>query len=271
MGHYVSRCFPVLGQMLGRKLGTDAEFQACRDRSESSCLKLVRVFLALYSMALLAGCATLPNGRGWGQDATLLPSWERFRDAAVDAVLAPETWAPAAGALALQVGDLDKNLSHWASNHTPVFRSKANAGRASDYLCETTMAAYWITALATPSGEEPGPWAWAKLKGIGVGYGAVKLTSEATSLLKQETHRARPDASDFESFPSGHASKASVYATLTSRNLNSLPLSDGGTTSLRIGLASLTTGTAWARVEAGKHFPSDVLAGMALVSTCNNN
>jgi len=38
----------------------------------------------------------------------------------------------------------------------------------------------------------------------------------------------------------------------------------GGTTSLRIGLASLTTGTAWARVEAGKHFPSDVLAGMAL-------
>ena len=55
-----------------------------------------------------------------------------------------------------------------------------------------------------------------------------------------------------------------MYATLASRNLNSLPLSDRGTTSLRIGLASLTAGTAWARVEAGKHFPSDVLAGMAL-------
>lgn len=171
-------------QELGRKVGTDAEFQACRDRSESSRLKLVRVFLALHSMALLAGCATPPNGRGWGQDATLLPCWERLRDAAVEAVLAPEAWTPAAGALASQVGGLDKNLSHWASNHTPVFKSKANADKASDYPTEATVASYWITALATPNGEEPAPWAWAKFKGIDEGYGAVKLTSEATSLLK---------------------------------------------------------------------------------------
>jgi len=185
MGDYVSRCFPVLGQELGRKVGTDAGCPILRDGQEWSRLKTVRCFLVFVTAGLLAGCATLPNGRGWGQDATLLPSWERFRDAAVEAVLAPETWAPAAGALALQVGDLDKNLSHWASNHTPVFRSKENAGRASDYLCETTMAAYWITALATPSGEEPGPWAWAKLKGIGVGYGAVKLTSEGSFPISQ--------------------------------------------------------------------------------------
>jgi len=32
----------------------------------------------------------------------------------------------------------------------------------------------------------------------------------------------------------------------------------------RIGLATLTAGTAWARVEARQHFPSDVLAGGAL-------
>jgi membrane-associated phospholipid phosphatase len=35
-------------------------------------------------------------------------------------------------------------------------------------------------------------------------------------------------------------------------------------TSLRLGLTGLAAGTAWARVEAGVHFPSDVLAGAAL-------
>jgi membrane-associated phospholipid phosphatase len=32
----------------------------------------------------------------------------------------------------------------------------------------------------------------------------------------------------------------------------------------RVGFALLTAGTAWARVEAKKHFPSDVLAGIAI-------
>lgn len=33
---------------------------------------------------------------------------------------------------------------------------------------------------------------------------------------------------------------------------------------LQIGFTTLTVSTAWARVEAKSHFPSDVLAGMAL-------
>jgi hypothetical protein len=31
-----------------------------------------------------------------------------------------------------------------------------------------------------------------------------------------------------------------------------------------VGLHALTIGTAWARVEAGAHFPADTLVGMAL-------
>jgi len=31
---------------------------------------------------LSAGCASLPNGRAWGEDATIRPGWERVRDAA---------------------------------------------------------------------------------------------------------------------------------------------------------------------------------------------
>jgi membrane-associated phospholipid phosphatase len=35
-------------------------------------------------------------------------------------------------------------------------------------------------------------------------------------------------------------------------------------TVLDIGLAALTYGTAWARVESGYHFPSDTLVGVSL-------
>lgn len=33
---------------------------------------------------------------------------------------------------------------------------------------------------------------------------------------------------------------------------------------MEIGFGMITAGTAWARVEGGVHYPSDVLAGMAL-------
>jgi membrane-associated phospholipid phosphatase len=38
----------------------------------------------------------------------------------------------------------------------------------------------------------------------------------------------------------------------------------GARTALEIGAGAITAGTAWARVEAGAHYPSDVLVGVAL-------
>jgi membrane-associated phospholipid phosphatase len=43
-----------------------------------------------------------------------------------------------------------------------------------------------------------------------------------------------------------------------------MDLSPGVRTSLDVGLDALTIATGWARVEAGQHFPSDTLVGMAL-------
>ena len=222
------------------------------------------ILVVVSSLGVVAGCGTLPNGRGWGQDATPWPGWQRVRTAAVDAALAPATWAPVAGALTLQVGDMDKKLSRWASDHTPVFGSQTRADRASDLLRDTANAAYWLTALSTPSGERPKEWGVAKLKGLTVGMVAVALTSGATEVLKAQIKRSRPDVSGTTSFPSGHASNAAVHATLASRNLESLQLPDWGRTAGRIGLATLMVGTAWARVEAKEHFPSDALAGAAI-------
>jgi membrane-associated phospholipid phosphatase len=48
------------------------------------------------------------------------------------------------------------------------------------------------------------------------------------------------------------------------RNLRSIEMSPTLRTTFEIGAGAITAGTAWARVEAGRHYPSDVLLGIAL-------
>ncbi len=228
------------------------------------CYRKLSLALVLGSLTMFSGCGTLANGRGWGQDATLSPGWDRVGQAALNAALEPETWLPAAGAAFFQIGSLDRNLANWASKRTPIFQSQDNADTASTALQATSEAAYVITVLATPSGEESGDWALAKAKGLSVGIAAVALTEGSTDLLKYTTNRTRPDKSGHDSFPSGHASRTAACDTLASRNLQYLEMSDAARTGLRAGFLALSLTTGWARLEAKKHYPSDVLAGMAL-------
>ena len=118
--------------------------------------------------------------------------------------------------------------------------------------------------MATPSGQQPGEWVVAKAKGISVGYVALHSTRNTTFFFKEQTGRTRPDQRGDDSFPSNHGSKTAVMSMLASKNIDSLPISNVYKTSLKIGTFSLDAGTAWARVEGKRHFPSDVLAGMAL-------
>jgi hypothetical protein len=230
---------------------------------EPSYGKLLKLALVVCSIAMLAGCGTLANGRGWGQDATLFPGWHRVGKAALNAALEPGTWAPVAGAAIFQIDHLDRQVSHWASNHTPIFGSQTNAGTASDVLNGVSEGTTLITALATPSGEQSSDWALNKAKGLSVDIAAVALTSGITSGLKSAVNRPRPTGSG-QSFPSGHASNTSVCNTLSARNVDCLSIPDGARLGLKIGFTALTVSTAWARVEAKQHYPSDVLAGMAL-------
>ena len=220
--------------------------------------------LVFCSMVTFTGCGTLANGRGWGQDATLFPGWDRVGQAALNAALEPETWAPVAGAAIFQIGSLDRNLANWASKRTPIFQSQDNANTASEALQATSEAAYVITALATPSGEQSGDWALAKVKGLTVGIAAVALTEGTTDFLKYTTNRTRPDNSGHDSFPSGHTSRTAACNTLATRNLQCLEMPDAAQTGLRAGFLALSLSTGWARLESMKHYPSDVLAGMAL-------
>ena len=223
-----------------------------------------KVFLLLFIAGVNAGCGTLANGRGWGQDATLTPGWERIEQAAWNAAAAPETWAPAAGALAFRTGHADQNTSEWAVKHTPVFGSQQNADHMSNSLLDAAGAAWVATGLAAPSGDTREAWMEAKAKGFGIEGAAGAVTLGTAEVIKNTVRRRRPDNSDTQSFPSGHAAGAAFFSTVASRNIDALSWSEGEAAASRIGLGALTLATAWARVEANKHYPSDVLAGMAI-------
>jgi hypothetical protein len=126
-------------------------------------------------VAYLSGCTTLPHGHACGQDATLLPGWEKVQTAAIDAARSPMTWAPLLAAGLLQIDNADENLSDWASDDTPIFGSRQTADTISTDLMRASVGLYAVTALATPSGDEH--WLENKAKGLGIGFTAELTTA----------------------------------------------------------------------------------------------
>ncbi len=223
----------------------------------------IRCVAALVALAG-AGCSTLPDGHGWGEQATIAPGWERIRESATNAAKDPWVWAPLIGAAAFQIDDFDRRTSDWAREHTPVFGSQRSAEQWSDDLRDASAIVHYATILATPSGHEPREWIVNKAKGALVDAAAVAATGFVTNGLKDLTGRDRPNGDDSASFPSGHTASSAVHTRLASCNLESIPMSDGWRTSANVGLTALTLGTSWARIEAGWHYPSDTLVAMAL-------
>ena len=222
------------------------------------------VLLAMTCVSFtLTGCGTLQNDRRWGQDAIYTVELKRIPYAACHAFFDLQTLIPAAGALVFAFNHYDKKVSHWATSHHPIFGSGNTANQASDYLLYTLEAETFVTALATPSGKDTKDWADSKAKGVSVELGAELVTAGATSLLKETINRSRPDGGG-KSFPSGHSSSAFSSATLANRNLNSISMPEEMRIPLQIGNILLATGVGWARVEAGRHYPSDVLVGAGL-------
>lgn len=216
------------------------------------------------SVALLLGAllpALTPAG---AQDATFLPGWDRMGSAASDAARAPETWLPLAAALLLQINDADQRLSRWAIEQTPVYGSSHNARLASDHLQLGATIVYGVTVLAAPVQGAESRWIAAKAHSLVVGIAARTATYEVVHNLKLAADRIRPDESDDLSFPSGHASGAAVFATLAARNVETLPVSARMRTAGRVLCAATAIGCAWARVEGEKHYPADVLTGLAI-------
>src|SRR5690606_13288786 len=122
----------------------------------------------------------------------------------------------------------------------------------------------YTTIAMMPSGDTAGEWVWNKAKGSLVHIAAESATANLTTQLKDATDRTRPNGAAKESFPSGHTSSSAVHTRLASRNVHAHELSPSMTLTLDIGLYALPIGTSWSRIEAGWHYPSDTLVGMAL-------
>ena len=225
---------------------------------------LMILFVVTFILFTVTGCGTLSNGRGWGEDAIFPVDLKKIPRAALNALEDPQTFLPAAGALVFGLSKWDKKVSHWATDHTPIFGSTTNASNDALYFEIPLYTEVFITAVATPSGDDSKDWVYSKLKGMAVEGAAELVTAGMTSLLKDATGRTRPNGSGNASFPSGEASAAFSSVALSNRNLDSIEIPQEVKIPLKVINILLGTTVAWARVEAQAHYPSDVLAGAAL-------
>lgn len=222
----------------------------------------MRVLFVSLIIVVSSGCTT--TRLSLGETTTVSPGWDRLKQAAVDAVKDPNVWAPLGAGAVLQINDLDHKLSKELRTEQPLFGSTEDAKNWSDRFRNWTTIGYVTTGLFAEGPESPGDWMWTKTKLIGSQWLTVQLTEEVYGDLKIRADRERPDKSDNLSFPSGHASRAAIQAELANINIEYLPVSAVSKQRLHWMMNGTAGLTAYARVEAGRHFPSDVLAGYAL-------
>jgi len=178
-------------------------------------------------------------------------------------------WLPAAG--------LDPGGIRWAMDRTMVGSLSPEAAEASDRTVDASMVLPLALVLATGGGDR-----WAGVAGTGALYAeAMMISSGLTVLGKRVLDRPRPIAylSDaqrggvtpedlsttgrFGSMPSGHSSIAWTGASLavTDHLLRRPDASPWEHAGVGVVAGVLAGATAALRVEAGAHFPTDVVAG----------
>lgn len=218
----------------------------------------IRLMIPLLPAILSIGCANLTEKGHWGASAGW-PDGQRLASAAAKAARNPNTWVPAAGALLFGATNLDNKVSDDAIDHATVFGTHADS--ASDTLRDISIASYLLTTMLVPSDSLR-----SRASGLLVGGSTLLADRMLVDGLKTATARERPDGSNNSSFPSGHTSLASVSVNMAVGNLAYVNMPDWARLTSNAALYGTAAATGWARVEAGKHHPADVLAGYAIGS-----
>lgn len=219
--------------------------------------------LAILALVTISGCSV--SGRTTlGETSTISPGWERLKQASVQAFHDPHVWAPLVGAAVLQINDLDEQISDDLREDTPLFGSEQDALDASDDFEDWTKMAYVTTALITPGPDSTGDWLMTKGKLLTGEYLAVEAADLASTELKDTIKRERPNGYNKKSTPSGHSVRSSTQAQMTQLNIKFMPISDTSKQVLDLSINGVAALSAYARVEGGMHYPSDVLFGWAL-------
>jgi membrane-associated phospholipid phosphatase len=219
--------------------------------------------IPLLAILLVSGCTT-KSRPSLGETVTITPGWSKLKQAGQRAIRDPNVWATLLTAVLLQIDDLDQEISDQLREDTPIFGSNQKASDASDDFRSMTEIAYVSTALLVPGPEGAGEWFSTKARLLGSEWVTVETAQLFASEIKDLSQRERPNARDNQSFPSGHVTVASTQAQMANLNVEFLPIDESSKQALYITFDSFSALTAWGRVEAGEHYPSDVLAGWAL-------
>lgn len=206
---------------------------------------MLNIRLTITALAILAtsGCATT-GGDGF---------WHELGEHSYSSVKKKSVWIPLAAAAVFGATSADHEVSEWAIEHQPVFGSTGSAADWSDILSNGLVLSALITSFIQREDD------YQPLKTDLLALGSAYYF---TAGMKKVADRTRPDGSNRLSFPSLHASSAFSAAQVTARNLSAYDTSHPR--AIRTGLFALASGAAWARVEAARHYPADVLAGAAI-------
>jgi hypothetical protein len=218
----------------------------------------------LLLLLIVTSCSHFKKKGTWGKNA-FRPSWDTIKNAFVNNATSAHVWAPLAAAGAIKLSKQDQKISDWATDQSPLYGGRTHADDHSDEDVDWLERALYVSIFLPASFEESwAQYAANKAKGGLVTYVSYKIPEKLADETKGFFPRLRPDRSDRKSFPSGHAHRASANRHVLAKNINASTLNDTTKTVLHIGNTSLAVGTIWGRVEARRHYPSDVLTGYAL-------
>lgn len=191
-------------------------------------------------------------------------NFQHVTDAAVDALLEPTTLVPSIGAALFAVGDFDEEASDWARDEHPIMGRRERAQDHSyNYMYAVGIGTLVICGLSSCNHDTS--CGQSRLYNLAAASLSGLSTNLAVESLKRTVDREKPNHADSHtSFPSGHSATSFSMARSSSRCIEKSSVNGYIKSAVKIVSNAAASISAWSRVEAERHYPSDILAGAAI-------